>query len=39
MTDLRFAPSAVEQWPIERLLPYAGTVQPKRAMDAAILAI
>lgn len=24
MTALRFAPSAIEQWPIERLLPYAG---------------
>ena len=27
MTDLRFAPSAVEQWPIERLLPYAGNAR------------
>jgi DNA modification methylase len=27
VTDLRFAPSAVEQWPIERLLPYAGNAR------------
>jgi DNA modification methylase len=27
MTDLRFAPAAVELWPLEKLLPYAGNAR------------
>jgi DNA modification methylase len=38
MTDLRFAPSAVEQWPIERLLPYAGNARIHGADQIARIA-
>jgi DNA modification methylase len=38
MTDLRFAPSAVEQWPIERLLPYAGNARIHDADQIARIA-
>lgn len=38
MTSLRFAPSVIEQWPIDRLLPYANNPRVHEANQVARIA-
>jgi DNA modification methylase len=38
MTDLRFQPSAIEHWPIERLVPYAANARTHSAEQVVQLA-